>query len=163
MPIIFHTKHISEERYKWLITSILYRMYDFDMTRTLEFLEKVTIEIHSTEDTQLQFFQHLKSTSGTKLNSKITSGVAGHYHVRLFLHDSKFNALGFRFRENADRIGHEFSHEALYMKFGSVGGRHVTEVHDRNNRDGKFTFWFWMFNNSWIKLPITIIDIRELL
>jgi len=162
MPIIFHTSHIREGTYRWLILSILYRMYNFDLERVLNFVEKVTIEIHPTSDTKLQYFQHLKSTSGTKLNSKITSGVAGHYHVRLFLHDSILNGLGFRFRENADRIGHEFAHEALYIKFGSAGGRHVTEVHSRDNREGKFTFWFYVIG-SWLKLPITIIDVRKLL
>lgn len=158
--IKFHTKNINETTYRRLIFRILYEMYNYDIERVLNFINDVTIEIHSTADTRLDYFQHLKTTSGQSLNPKITSGVAGHYHVRLFLHDGIFNM--FKFRENADRIGHEFCHEAYYIKYGSVGNRHVTTVHSRDNRQGKFTFWFYTLG-SWLKLPITIIDIRNLL
>lgn len=160
--IVFHTRNLNHVTYKRLILRMLWELYGYDLKRATQFLDVVKIEIHPLSDTNTAYFAHLKTTSGQKINPNMPSGVAGKNHIRLFLHDNRLNSMGLRLRENAERIGHEICHEILFLKWGTAGGRHVTEVHDRADRGEKFTFWFYTLK-TWWKIPITIIDIRRLL
>lgn len=161
MPLIFYTDNLNQKQYTRLCYMILYKLYNHDYKKVMQFLNTVKIEIYPLSKTVEHFFDHIKTTSGQKINTKQPSGVAGKFNVKLFLHDKKLSSLGFKFRENADRIGHEFGHEKLWLDYGTTSGHWVEAIHDRDNREGKFTFWYWTLK-PFIRLPITIIDSRNL-
>ena len=161
MPLIFYTEKINEKQYKRLCYRILYELYNHDHKKVVFFLGHVRVEIYPLSKTTTKYFEHIKTTSGQKINPNQPSGVAGKFNVKLFLHDSKLSGLGFKFRENADRIGHEFGHEKLWLDYGTSSGHWVEAIHDRDNKEGKFRFWHWTLK-PFVLLPIHIIDSRNL-
>ena len=160
--ITFHTDHLDQVRYKRLIIYILWWLYSNDLKKARKFLDIVDVHIWKKQDANLDFFRHVLSTSGGELNTNIPSGVAGQNRVDLFLHDTRFTSLGFRLRENASRIGHEFAHEAYWLKHGTDRGSWVTVIHKYADQRIVFKFNFYILR-SWWKIPITLIDIRSYL
>ena len=160
--ITFHTDNLDQTRYKRLILYILWYLYSNDLKKATKFLDTVDVHIWKKEDANLDFFKHILSTSGGKLNTGIPSGVAGQNRVDLFLHDTKFTSLGFRLRSNASRIGHEFAHEAYWLRHGTNRGSWVTVIHRYVDQGITFKFNFYILR-SWWKIPITVVDIRRYL
>ena len=158
MPILFFTKNLDKTRYRRVILRCVWETYNYDRKKALKFLKLVKIKLYPLSATKLEFFEHFKTTSAQKLNPKMPSGHAGKYEVTVFLHDTKLTSLGFRFRENVERLGHELDHEILFVE-GKKD--HVTPVHNRNYNKGKFSFWFWTLK-PYRRIPITIIDVRDL-
>lgn len=117
-------------------------------------LEKWDIHIWGLEDTNIQFFEHVKTTSGAKINPNMASGVCGKYRIDLYLKDSDNS---FVTRENSDRVQHEICHAKLYGTPDFVSG-----VHDNVSNRFFAIFWYW---NKWrfSKMQLSIIDIRKFL
>lgn len=119
-----------------------------------EFLEKWDIHIWNLKETNPQFFDHIKTTSGQKINPNMPSGVTGLYRMDLWLHDS---ANEFKARENSDRIMHEICHALL------IGTPHfVSGVHDNVNDRFIVSYWYWD-RFKYKKFYLSIIDIRKFL
>ena len=142
--------------YKRLVENVLMNLDPGVSTR--EFMDRWTIAIRPLEQVNTQFFEHIKSTSGTKINDKMPSGVTGKYIIDLFMHD---DTNIFKFRENADRIQHELCHAKLYGTYGFVSAVHnKIGVGGNIIRGFKINFWTnrWKF---WQNIPIYIIDVRK--
>jgi hypothetical protein len=154
MPIENHTDFLNEKMYRRLIENIVLHLGG----QAWDFMHDWTIRIRPLSQTREEFFLHTVSTSGTKINTGMPSGVTGQYVMDLFLHDSTNQ---YKFRENSDRIQHEVCHAMLIGTDKFVSG-----VHDKVSPAGtylksfKFGFWTnrWKF---WNKIPITVIDIRD--
>lgn len=117
-----------------------------------DFLDKWTITVFPLEQTDPRFFDHIRTTSGQKINPSMPSGVTGQYDMKLYLHDSTNE---FKERENSDRIQHEICHAVL------INTPHfVTGVH---NNDKRFIIKVWHWRRFWKRTQISIIDIREFL
>ena len=160
--ITFHTDHLDQRRYKRLMLYILWNLYSYNLTKAMIFLKKVDVHVWKKQDANLEFFEHTASTSGLELNTNIPSGVAGQNRVDVFLHDTRYTWLGFYLRSNASRIGHEFAHEAYWLRHGTDRGDWVRIIHNYAQQKLLFRFDFYILE-SWFKLPITLIDIRSYL
>lgn len=146
--INFHTKNLNKRLYKGMIRNILLNL---DTQDTYRWLKKWDIHIWGLEDTNPEFFEHVKTTSGQKINTNMASGVCGKYRIDLFLRDSDNS---FVTRENSDRVQHELCHAKLYGTPDFVSG-----VHD--NIDNRFLIYFWYWNKfRWSKMQLSVIDIR---
>lgn len=144
--IIFHTKKLNKRLYRNMIWNVLYHLEEFPS----DFLKFWDIHIWGLEDTKLEFFEHVKTTSGTAINPNMPSGVTGKYRIDLFLHDSSNEFLS---RENSDRVQHELCHARLFGNAYFVKG-----VHETTDR---FIIKFWYWNKIiWKKFQLSIIDIR---
>ena len=117
-------------------------------------IDKWDIHVWDLKDTNPQFFEHVKTTSGQKINTSMPSGVTGKFRMDLYLHDS---SNVFKARENSDRIMHETCHAIL------IGTPHfVSGVHDNINNRFQATFWYWD-RFKYTKFTLSIIDIRAYL
>ena len=102
--------------------------------------------------TNTQFFEHIKTTSGQKINPNMPSGVTGKYRIDLYLHDSDND---FKARENSDRVQHELCHAILYGTPNFVKG-----VHD--NVGDRFIIKFWYRSGLlWKRFQLSIINIKR--
>ena len=157
MPVQYFTKNLNEKMYRRLIENIVLHLKPRPHS-SKQFLDKWMIRIRPLDQTNIDFFNHLTTTDGTKINPKMPSGVTGQYVMDLFLHDSTNE---FKFRENSDRIQHEICHALLYGTPLFVRG-----VHDKITNTGsylkQFKFRFWTDRwKVWKWLDITVIDIRD--
>jgi len=156
MGMVYYTKNLNEKMYTRLVETIIMHLDPGVSTR--EFMSRWTIAIRPLSQVNTQFFEHIKSTSGTKINSDMPSGVTGKYVIDLFMHDDS-NIM--KFRENADRIQHELCHAKLYNTMGFVAAVHNKIGIGGNIIKGfKIPFWTnrWKF---WQQIPINIIDVRR--
>ena len=65
-------------------------LYEFLTSKEmLQFLNNWTIEFHSLENANTQFYEHVKLQEGQRINPNMPSGVTGQEQVLLYLHDSK--------------------------------------------------------------------------
>ena len=148
--ITFHTDNINKRFIRRCMDNTLLHLDQYPQ----EFMTIWDIHIWGLEDTNPQFFEHIKTTSGQKINTNMPSGVTGLYRMDLYLHNS--NNI-FKLRENSDRIQHEICHAVL------LGTPHfVKGVHDNVNKRFKVSFWFWD-RFKYTKFYLSIIDIREFL
>ena len=148
MPVQFYTKNLNKRLYKGMIRNVLMHLGERDIHTWLKLWD---IHIWGLEDTNPQFFEHVKTTSGQKINTNMASGVCGKFRIDLYLRDSDND---FVTRENSDRVQHELCHAKLYGTADFVSG-----VHD--NIDNRFLIYFWYWNRfRWSKLQMSIIDIR---
>ena len=121
---------------------------------TSSFLKKWDIHFWSVADTNSQFFMHIKTTSGQKINPNMASGVTGKYRIDLWLIDSDNEFIS---RSNGDRVQHELCHAVLYGTPHFVSG-----VHDAKKQGKSFKISFWYWNKKWWKkTQVSIIDIRK--
>jgi hypothetical protein len=117
-----------------------------------EFIDKWDIHFWGLCATNPQFFEHVVSTSGGRINTNMPSGVTGKYRIDLFLHDSTND---FKARENSDRVMHELSHAFLFGTPHFVKG-----VHDNVSDRYLISFWYWS-GLRYRKFSLTIIDIKR--
>ena len=160
--IKFHTEYLDQRRYKRLMLNILWWLYNNDLSKAMDFLDMVDVHIWKKQDANLDFFRHVVSTSGLSLNVNIPSGVAGQNRIDLFLHDTRYTSLGFYLRSNANRMQHEFAHEAYWLKHGTNSVDWVRIIHNYIDQKLFFRFNYYILW-SWFKLPITVVDIRKYL
>ena len=147
--INFHTNDINERFVKSTVWNTLAHLKVYNIGR---WLKKWDIHVWDLKDTNPQFFEHVQTTSGQKINPNMPSGVTGKYRMDLWLHDSNND---FKARENSDRIMHETCHAILINTPYFVAG-----VHD--NVDNRFQANFWYWNKfRWSKFTLSIIDIRR--
>ena len=150
MGLVFHTNHINKRFVRRVIENTLINIKEYPYG----FLQLWDIHVWGLDDTNPQFFEHIKTTSGQKINPNMPSGVTGLYRMDLYLHDSS-NSL--KERENSDRIMHELCHARLIGTTDFVSG-----VHD--NIDNRFSTTFWYWNKyKYTRFILSIIDIREFL
>jgi len=159
MPLHFETEFLNHRLYQRMVENVL---LNFNIP-VYQFLKKWNIYLFSLEATDTRFFDHVLSTSGTRINPGIPSGVTGQYEIKLWLHDSTNE---FRARENSDRIQHELCHAILYHLFGTntftsfdKKTNWVRAVHDETKRF-MISFWYWSFP-FWRKFRVSVIDIRS--
>jgi len=150
MSIYFHTSNLNKRLYRRMIENVLLNLnkdvYDF-----ITFWD---IHIWGLDKTNTQFFEHINTTSGQKVNPNMPSGVTGKQRIDLYLHDDKND---FKNRENFDRLQHEMCHALLYGTPHFVKG-----VHD--NVSNRFTIKFWYWGGLfWRQFQGTVIDIRKFL
>jgi len=148
MPVTFHTSNLNEGLYQNMINNVVLNLgknvYDF---RTFW-----DIHIWGLDATNPQFFEHIETTSGQKINPNMPSGVTGKYRIDLYLHDDDNDLKN---RENGDRVQHEICHALLYKTKYFVKG-----VHD--NVSNRFTISFWYWNKVfWKKFQMTVINIKD--
>ncbi len=159
MTVQFFTENLNQRLYRKMIWYILAELYEYDSIKVLFFLTKWRIEIRPTTDTNLEYFRHIKSTSGQRLTAGIPSGYTGLNKIVLFLID--LNDWGTH-HINSDRVQHEICHARLLEKlnFDTSSGLHVSAVHTEARRFFKqFTYWNWNFFK--MKFRLSIIDIRR--
>ena len=157
MGVFFYTKNINQRMYVSLIENIILAL-DTRPGKVTEFIKNWTIRIIPLAQTDTKFFDHVKTTTGEKINPNMPSGVTGKYVMDLYLHDSDNE---FKFLENSNRIQHEICHALLIGTPYFVSG-----VHSKISPGGaiisgfKINFWTnrWKF---WKYLQINIIDIRK--
>ncbi len=161
MSVKFGTQNLNEVIYKRMIRRILYE-YLRTGRRVKGFMKKWDIEIYDTYDADQDFFTHVLSTSGGKINVGIPSGHTGKYSITFFLHDHKKTDIR-RMMENSDRVQHELMHALLYAKYGTREKIFVKSVHDAEFANFKFKINFWYFRAflRWTRIPIAIADIRR--
>ena len=123
-----------------------------------DFVSSWDINFYSLEETDVSFFNHVKTTSGQKINPNIPSGVTGKKEIRFWLHDSDND---FKNRENSDRVQHEICHAVLYDKYDTKDGIWVKGVHEESERF-IIKFWYWR-KFFWRRFQLSVIDIRKLL
>ncbi len=152
--LIFRTTNLNERLYRRLFENLCLHTG----VKPYDFLKKWKIILIPLDQTEERFFNHIKTTSGQKINSGIPSGVTGINEIKLFLHD---DTNIYKNMENIDRGMHEFCHARLYEKHGSIGGLHVKGVHNNSERF-KFSFWY-RSKIFWQKLHVNCIDIRRYL
>jgi hypothetical protein len=150
MPIVFNTKNLNERLYKRMIENILLNLG----IKVYPFLQEWTINLHDLKNTDTRFYEHVRTTSGQRINPDMPSGVTGKFVIDLYLHDDD-NTL--KTRENGDRIQHEICHAALLNTPDFVKG-----VHDNVNNRFQISFWYWR-KIFWSRFYMTVIDIRPLL
>ena len=149
MPLTFHTDHINKRFIKQTIYHTLAHLYVRDLKG---WLDKWDIHVWDTSDTRTEYFGHIYTTSGQKINPGIPSGVTGKYRMDLYLHDSQNS---FKARENSDRVMHEVCHAILIGTPDFVSGVH-------NNLNNRFTVSFWYWDRfKYSKFQLSIIDIRK--
>lgn len=159
MPVIFGTDNLNQRLYRKMIWYILAELYDYDYSKISNFLRNWTIEIYSTEEANTEFFKHILSTSGGKLNTGMASGHTGIRYIALFLID--VNNWGIH-HSNSDRVQHELCHARLLEKlfFDTKDKRFVTLVHNETKRFFKY-FWYWNWKFFKLRFRLSIIDIRN--
>ena len=151
MGITFHTLNINKRFVRRVVENTLLHTKTKNVGAWLKVWD---IHIWSLDDTNPQFFEHIKTTSGQKINPNMPSGVCGKFRIDLFLHDSNNE---FKQRENSDRIMHELCHARLYGSPDFVSGVH-------NNIDNRFNVEFWYWDNfKYKKFMLSIIEIRQYL
>jgi len=149
MPIKYHTEHINKRFVNQTVLHTLANLYIRDLTG---WIKKWDIHVWDLKDTNPQYFEHIKTTSGQKINPDMPSGVTGLYRMDLYLHDSQ-NI--YKARENSDRIMHEVCHAILIGTDSFVSG-----VHNNVNNRFKVSFWYWD-RFKYTKFYLSIIDIRK--
>jgi hypothetical protein len=117
-------------------------------------LKRWDIHVWPLSETNTQFFEHIKTTSGQKINPNMPSGVTGQFRMDLYLHDSR-DPL--KERENSDRIMHELCHARLINSEWFVKG-----VHSMVNIRFPVKFWYWD-RFKYKRFQLSIIDIRQFL
>ena len=148
MPYHFHTNKLNKRLYKSMTRNVLLNLHQ--NVSTFELLWDVYF--WDLDQTNPQFFEHIKTTSGQKINTNMASGVCGLYRIDLYLHDSDNELIT---RQNSDRVQHELCHAALIGTNDFVSG-----VHD--NIDNRFTIKFWYWNKwRWSSMQLSVIDIRD--
>tara|TARA_R110002020_G_scaffold138965_2_gene309564 strand:- start:5856 stop:6308 length:453 start_codon:yes stop_codon:yes gene_type:complete len=149
--IKFHTNRINK---RFVRNTIWNTLLNLKVNNIGRWLDKWDIHVWDLKDTNPQFFEHVKTTSGQKINTSMPSGVTGKFRMDLYLHDS---SNVFKARENSDRIMHETCHAIL------IGTPHfVSGVHDNINNRFQATFWYWD-RFKYTKFTLSIIDIRAYL
>ena len=149
--IKFHTNRINK---RFVRNTIWNTLLNLKVNNIGRWIEKWDIHVWDLKDTNPQFFEHVKTTSGQKINTSMPSGVTGKFRMDLYLHDS---SNVFKARENSDRIMHETCHAIL------IGTPHfVSGVHDNINNRFQATFWYWD-RFKYTKFTLSIIDIRPYL
>ena len=149
--IKFHTNRINK---RFVRNTIWNTLLNLKVNNIGRWIEKWDIHVWDLKDTNPQFFEHVKTTSGQKINTSMPSGVTGKFRMDLYLHDS---SNVFKARENSDRIMHETCHAIL------IGTPHfVSGVHDNINNRFQATFWYWD-RFKYTKFTLSIIDIRSYL
>ena len=151
MGITFHTQNTNKRFVRRVIENTL---LNTKVKNVGSWLKVWDIHVWGLEDTNPQFFEHITTTSGQKINPDMPSGVTGKLRIDLFLHDSRNE---FKQRENSDRIMHEVCHARLYGSPDFVSGVH-------NNINNRFNVEFWYWDRFiWKRNVLSIIDIRSLL
>ena len=149
--IKFHTNRINK---RFVRNTIWNTLLNLKVNNIGRWIEKWDIDVWDLKDTNPQFFEHVKTTSGQKINTSMPSGVTGKFRMDLYLHDS---SNVFKARENSDRIMHETCHAIL------IGTPHfVSGVHDNINNRFQASFWYWD-RFKYTKFTLSIIDIRAYL
>ncbi len=149
--IKFHTNRINK---RFVRNTIWNTLLNLKVNNVGRWIDKWDIHVWDLKDTNPQFFEHVKTTSGQKINTSMPSGVTGKFRMDLYLHDS---SNVFKARENSDRIMHETCHAIL------IGTPHfVSGVHDNINNRFQATFWYWD-RFKYTKFTLSIIDIRAYL
>ncbi len=149
--IKFHTNHINK---RFVRNTIWNTLLNLKVNNVGRWLDKWDIHVWDLKDTNPQFFEHVKTTSGQKINTSMPSGVTGKFRMDLYLHDS---SNVFKARENSDRIMHETCHAIL------IGTPHfVSGVHDNVDNRFQANFWYWD-RFKYTKFTLSIIDIRAYL
>ena len=147
----FHTKNINKQ---FVSQTVIHTLANVGIKDLSGWLNKWDIHVWDLKDTNPQFFEHIKTTSGQKINPNMPSGVTGKFRMDLYLHDSR-NV--FKLRENSDRIQHEICHALL------IGTPHfVSGVHDNINNRFTVNYWYWD-RFKYTKFTLSIIDIRKYL
>ena len=149
--IKFHTNRINK---RFVRNTIWNTLLNLKVNNIGRWIEKWDIHVWDLKDTNPQFFEHVKTTSGQKINTSMPSGVTGKFRMDLYLHDS---SNVFKARENSDRIMHETCHAILIGTPNFVSG-----VHDNINNRFQATFWYWD-RFKYTKFTLSIIDIRAYL
>lgn len=147
--IIYHTKNLNKRLIQRTFENVILNLNQ----DVFDFLDSWTIHIRPLNQTDSRFFDHIRTTTGQKINPNMPSGVTGQYTMTLYLHDSD-NA--FKERENSDRIQHEICHALLINTSYFVKG-----VHD-NDKRFIIKFWYWA-KFFWKRTQVSVIDIREYL
>ena len=151
MGITFHTQNTNKRFVRRVIENTL---LNTKVKNVGSWLKVWDIHVWGLEDTNPQFFEHITTTSGQKINPDMPSGVTGKLRIDLFLHDSRNE---FKQRENSDRIMHEVCHARLYGSPDFVSGVH-------NNINNRFNVEFWYWDRFiWKRNVLSIIDIRSYL
>lgn len=149
--IKFHTNRINK---RFVRNTIWNTLLNLKVNNIGRWIEKWDIHVWDLKDTNPQFFEHVKTTSGQKINTSMPSGVTGKFRMDLYLHDS---SNVFKARENSDRIMHETCHAIL------IGTPHfVSGVHDNVDNRFQANFWYWD-RFKYTKFTLSIIDIRAYL
>ena len=150
--INFYADKLHKRKYTRLIKLYCYH-HGINPT---QFLKRWKINLLGLEHTDPAFYGHLGIIPGQTINTGIPSGVTGMFEINCFLHNSKNEMLD---RENFEVLSHELAHAVLIDKYGTAGGRHVSEVH---NKPKRFTFNVWYFKKIfWKKVRVTAIDVRS--
>lgn len=151
MGITFHTQNTNKRFVRRVIENTL---LNTKVKNVGSWLKVWDIHVWGLDATNPQFFEHITTTSGQKINPDMPSGVTGKLRIDLFLHDSRNE---FKQRENSDRIMHEVCHARLYGSPDFVSGVH-------NNINNRFNVEFWYWDRFiWKRNVLSIIDIRSLL
>jgi len=147
----FHTKNINEQ----FVTQIIFHtLANLKVKSLTDWLNKWDVHIWDLKSTNPEFFLHVPTTSGQKINHNMPSGVTGKYRIDLWLHDSNNE---FKQRENSDRIMHEVCHTILFGTPHFVSG-----VHDNVNKRFSVNLHYWE-RFKYKKFVLSIIDIRQYL
>ena len=80
---VFRTKNLDHKFYENMVRRILYEF--LTSKEMLQFLNNWTIEFHSLEKANTQFYEHVKLQEGQRINPNMPSGVTGQEQV-LFAH-----------------------------------------------------------------------------
>ena len=151
MGITFHTQNTNKRFVRRVIENTL---LNTKVKNVGSWLKVWDIHVWGLDATNPQFFEHITTTSGQKINPDMPSGVTGKLRIDLFLHDSRNE---FKQRENSDRIMHEVCHARLYGSPDFVSGVH-------NNINNRFNVEFWYWDRFiWKRNVLSIIDIRSYL
>lgn len=151
MGITFHTQNTNKRFVRRVIENTL---LNTRVKNVGSWLKVWDIHIWPLDATNPQFFEHITTTSGQRINPDMPSGVTGKLRIDLFLHDSKNE---FKQRENSDRIMHELCHARLYGSPDFVSG-----VHSNINNRFNVEFWYWD-RLKYKKFVLSIIEIRQYL
>ena len=120
------------------------------------FMDTWDIHIWSLKDMNTEFFEHITTTSGTRINPNMAAGVTGQYRIDLYLIDDSNDFIS---RSNSDRVQHELCHAVLYGKPEFVSG-----VHKKNDERDYFHICFWYWNRfRWSRFQLAILNIKEYL
>lgn len=121
-----------------------------------DFLRRWDIHFWGLGDMNTQFFEHITTTSGTKINPNMAAGVTGKYRIDFWLIDTNNEFIS---RSNSDRVQHELCHAVLFGKPEFVSG-----VHEANKNRDYFKVKFWYWNKiRWSRFQLSILDIRKYL
>jgi len=149
--INFFADKLHKRKYQRLIKLYCYH-HGVNYNR---FLQRWKINLLGLEHTDPAFYEHIGIHPGQTINRGIPSGVTGMFEINCFLHNVNNEMFD---RENFEVITHELAHAVLIDKYGTAGGRHVSEVH---NNPKRFKFNLWFFNKIfWKKMGVTAIDVR---